>query len=69
MEEEFDISHVNRTGKKEIHLMSETVVTFTYLKMLAIPQAVLFTKSEAVKCEKLKNNQYPLYKDRVTANH
>ena len=26
MEEEFDISHVNRTGKKEIHLMSETVV-------------------------------------------
>lgn len=41
MEEKFDISHVNRTGKKEIHLMSETVVT-SLTKDACVPQAGLY---------------------------
>lgn len=40
-EGEFDILYVNRTGKKEIHLVSETVVT-SLSKDACIPQAGLY---------------------------
>lgn len=51
MEEEFDISHVNRTGKKEIHLMSETVV-------ISLSKDACYSSSGSLQRERLLSKSF-----------